>query len=197
MTHTCKWTLAILLGLASPTATLAQDNAASTVPMSRGVELAKRAQNMADPAAKAATLREAEQIYTEELKRDPKSGAAINNLAVISVRKGDTDAARKYFQDAIASDDGHKALYALNYSKFLQASDPQAAIQAARLAVKEAPNSSAAKEQLGTLLWQTNPAELIPFAYELVSQGESELATRFAPERVNAKGKIKTKFPCE
>jgi len=189
MTHACKWALAILLGFATSTATLAQDNAASTVPMSRGVELTKRAQTTTDPEEKAATLREAEHIYTEALKTDPKSGAALNNLAVISVRKGDSDAARKYFEDAIASDDGHKALYALNYSKFLQASDPQAAIQAARLAVKEAPNSSAAKEQLGALLWQTNPADLIPFANDLVSQGDSELATRFALQSLTSQSR--------
>lgn len=184
MTHTCKWTLAIVLGFASSASTLAQDDR-----MSRGVELTKRAQATTDPEAKAATLREAEHIYTEELKKDPKSGAVLNNLAVISVRKGDSDAARKYFEDAIASDDGHRALYALNYSKFLQASDPHAAIQPARLAVKEAPNSSAAKEHLGALLWQTNPAELIPFAHELVSQGESELATRFALQSLTSQNR--------
>ena len=187
MTHTCKWTLAVLFGFAFSTTAFAQDRPASS--MSRGVELTKRAQTTADPEEKADKLREAEHIYTEELKKDPKSGAALNNLAVISVRKGDSDAARRYFEDAIASDDGHTALYALNYSKFLQASDVQAALQAARLAVKEAPNSSAAKEQLGALLWLTNPAELIPFAYELVAQGESELATRFALQCLTAQSR--------
>jgi tetratricopeptide (TPR) repeat protein len=154
--------------------------ATASVSVARGVELTRRAQTTTDPAEKASALREAEQIYTDVVKADPKAGAALNNLAVLAVGKGNSAAARQYFESAMASDDGHEALYALNYSKFLQTSDKPAAVKAARLAVKAAPGSTTAKEHLGELLWQTNPAEMLPLATELVSQGHSELATRFA-----------------
>ena len=152
----------------------------ATVSVTRGVELSRRAQTTTDPAEKAATLREAEKIYTDVVKADPKAGSALNNLAVLAVGKGDSSAARQYFESAIASNDGHEALYALNYSKFLQTTDKPAAVKAARLAVQAAPDSATAKEHLGELLWQTNPAEMLPLANDLVAQGHSELATRFA-----------------
>ena len=154
--------------------------AKATLSVTRGVELTRRAQTTTDPAEKAATLREAEKIYTDVVKADPKAGSALNNLAVLAVGKGDASAARQYFESAIASNDGHEALYALNYSKFLQTTDKPAAVKAARLAVQTAPDSATAKEHLGELLWQTNPAEMLPLANDLVSQGHSELATRFA-----------------
>lgn len=162
--------------------TAVQGDAKATVNASvtRGVELTRRALTTTNPAEKAASLREAEMIYTDVVKANPKSGAALNNLAVLAAGKGDSTAARQYFESAIASDDGHKALYALNYSKFLQTTDQPAAIHQARLAVQAAPSSTVAKEHLGALLWQTNPAEMLPLAHNLASQGYSELATRFA-----------------
>jgi tetratricopeptide (TPR) repeat protein len=148
--------------------------------VAEGVELTKRAKATTSVAEKQASLRQAEEIYVNVLKANPKQGAALNNLAVLAVEKGDSAAARNYFEQAIASDDGHKALYALNYSKYLQNTDKPAAIKAARVAAAAAPDSTVANEHLGNLLWQTNRAEMLPFANDLAERGHTELATRFA-----------------
>lgn len=148
--------------------------------VAEGVELTRRARAATTPAEKQASLRAAEEIYANVLKADPKQGAALNNLAVLAADKGDTTSARSYFERAIASDDGHKALYALNFSKYLQKTDKPAAIKAARMAAAAAPDSTLANEHLGELLWQTNPAEMLPLANDLASRGHTELATRFA-----------------
>ncbi|MFL6600419.1 MAG: hypothetical protein ACJ8R9_03740 [Steroidobacteraceae bacterium] len=148
--------------------------------VAEAVELTRRAQASTNIAEKQASLQRAEAIYTSALQADPKQGAALNNLAVLAVGKGDGTTAQQYFERAIAADDGHKALYALNYSKYLQTTDKPAAIKAARVAVAAAPDSTIANEQLGSLLWKTNPAEMLPLADDLLSRGHTELATRFA-----------------
>ena len=175
-----RWFLGALFSLAVANIG-AQDKAAvARGSVAEGVELSRRAQVSTDIVEKQASLQQAEAIYTNVLKADPKQGAALNNLAVLAAGKGDGAAAQQYFERAIASDDGHKGLYALNYSKYLQTTDKPAAIKAARVAVAVAPDSAIANEQLGSLLWKTNPAELLPLADDLVSRGHTELATRFA-----------------
>jgi tetratricopeptide (TPR) repeat protein len=180
----------VLLALAYMVPATAQDaDDKARAAVRRGGELTQRAQASTNTAEKAAVLREAEQVYTQVVTDNPKSGLALNNLAVLSVEKGDAAAARQYFESAMASDDGHKAYYALNYSKFLQATDKPAALKAARLAVQAAPDSAIAKQHLGELLWQTNPAELLPLARDLVASGNSELATRFAMQCLASQGR--------
>jgi tetratricopeptide (TPR) repeat protein len=145
-----------------------------------GAELMRRVQATTDVAERSAAIEQAEQIYTRAIAADPSRGAAFNNLAVLAATKGDAAGARQNFERAIATDDGHKGFYALNYSKYLQATDKPAAIEAARIAVAAAPNSALANEQLGSLLWQERPADLLPFASDLAARGNTELATRFA-----------------
>jgi tetratricopeptide (TPR) repeat protein len=177
MRHLDSWFLGALFALGAAAATTTAEMKGS---VAEGVELTKRAQASTNSVEKQTSLQQAEAIYTSALEADPKQGAALNNLAVLAAGKGDRTAAQQYFERAIASDDGHKALYALNYSKYLQATDKPAAIKAARVAVAAAPDSTVANEHLGTLLWQTNPAEMLPLADDLLSRGHTELATRFA-----------------
>lgn len=180
MRHHERWFLGALLALGAAGAG-AQDNPAVTKgSVAEGVELTKRAQASTNIVEKQASLRQAEAIYARALEANPKQGAALNNLAVLAAGKGDRTAAQQYFERAIATDDGHKALYALNYSKYLQTTDKPAAIKAARVAVAAAPDSTIANEHLGSLLWQTNPAEMLPLADDLLSRGRTELVTRFA-----------------
>jgi hypothetical protein len=176
MRHHDRWFPGVLLALGAAAANTAEIKGS----VAEGVELTKRAQTSTNIVEKQASLQPAEAIYTSALETDPKQGAALNNLAVLAVNKGDRTAAQQYFERAIAAEDGHKALYALNYSKYLQATDKPAAVKAARVAVAAAPDSTVANEHLGTLLWQTNPAEMLPLADDLLSRGHTELATRFA-----------------
>jgi hypothetical protein len=167
---------------AAVTVTQAPEQAAEPAPGSAaaGAALLRRAQVATTVAERDAAIGEAEQIYLRAVAADPRQGAALNNLAVLAVQKGDQANARQYFEQAIAADDGHKGLYALNYSKYLQETDRPAAIGAARVAVEAAPDSALAKEQLGALLWRERPADLLPFAREVAARGDTELATAFA-----------------
>ena len=123
---------------------------------------------------------EAEATYIKTLSAPGAHGPALNNLAVLAVRKGDAEVATRYFEQAIASNDAHKAFYALNYSRFLQPRDKPRAAAAARIAVEAAPDSPIALRQLGETLWQANPKEMLPLAIELVGRGHTDIATEFA-----------------
>ena len=74
----------------------------------------------------------------------------------------------------------HKSRYAYNYSRFLASTDPSAAVHWARAAVDATPDSMAANERLASLLAQTHPEEVLPFASSLLSAGHTDLATRCA-----------------
>lgn len=145
-----------------------------------GARLMRKAETVIGAEKKHALLNRAEDSYTRAVATDPEQGTALNNLAVIAVQKGDTANARDYFERAIATNDGHEGFYALNYSKYLEASDLPAAIDAARTAVTAAPESALANQQLGSLLWRTKSSDLLPFANSLVERGDTALATRFA-----------------
>lgn len=166
----------------APQQTVATPAAAVAISKSldEGAILARRARVTDNAADKQQAIVQAEAVYARALEANPNEGKLLNNLAVLSVNKGDAGAARQYFERAIATNDTNKGYYALNYSKFLQTSDKPAAIKAARVAVEAAPDSAVANEHLGTLLWQTNPTEMLPFANSLVARGHTELATRFA-----------------
>ena len=156
--------------------------------LATGVQLQREALATTDAVAQRAALDKAEAIFAQELEQG-EQGAALNNLAVIAVNKGDSAAAQRYFDRALATDDPNKGVYALNYSKFLEATDKPAAIRIARIAVAAAPDSISANTQLGRLLWQTNPAEMLPLAGALMQRGHTELATRFAMQNLAAQSR--------
>ncbi len=127
-----------------------------------------------------AAIERAEVSYKQQIEDGQQVGAALNNLAVLAVHRGDEVAAKGYFEKALATDDPHKGRYAYNYSRFLASTDPSAAVHWARAAVDAAPDSMAANEQLASLLAQTHPEEVLPFAGTLLSAGHTDLATRCA-----------------
>ena len=160
-------------------------NAGSThARFATAVQLQKDALAAPDPAAQRAGLDRAEAIFAQEVDAGVRPGAALNNLAVIAANKGDTAAARGYFDRALATDDPNRAFYALNYSKLLESTHKTEALRLARTAVGAAPDSIAANAQLGRLLAQTSPAELLPFAATLMDRGHTDLATQFAMQNV-------------
>ena len=84
-----RWLLGAFVALAAANIG-AQDNAAVVRgSVAEGVELTKRAQVSTNIVEKQASLQQAEAIYTNVLKADPKQGAALNNLAVLAAGKGD------------------------------------------------------------------------------------------------------------
>ena len=57
-------------------------------------------------AARAEDWDAAVRHWTEAVRRDPRSAAAHNNLAVASEKRGDWDAARREYEEALRLDPG-------------------------------------------------------------------------------------------
>jgi tetratricopeptide (TPR) repeat protein len=155
----------------------------------RGLALQQMAAAAGESGAKARALRQAESEYRKTLELDPRSGAALNNLAALLGASGRADEARELYQKAIdVGDNKMKGTYALNYARFLEPQSPEAALRMADLAVRSSPDSDKGRAYLTGLYSKYRRGEMVAYARSLVDQGKTESATSLALARLGEGG---------
>jgi Tfp pilus assembly protein PilF len=165
-------------------------NASSELDVLRGVAWQQAAARMGkDDGQYPAAMAEAGHSYRRALSIDPRSGAALNNLAALTAAAGDDAKARELYTQAIELADARQGFYALNYARFLESRDPKAAIEAAKLAVRASPASAEAREFLGALYARTSSGDLLRYARTLLDEGYTKSAAQVALGSLSGPGR--------
>lgn len=147
-----------------------------------GLTEQRKAEESADSVEQGILLGSAANYYNRMLGLDPKSGAALNNLAKVHLKLGNDEEAERYYKRAIDLGDKNRWFYALNYSNFLnQKGKKQDALKYAITAALEQPSSLKAHHFVLTLCEDAgNTSELTRYLYRLMHRGAVDRAQRSA-----------------
>lgn len=130
-----------------------------------------------EPAARDRMLEEARQAFAKATELRPDSAGSWNNLALVSDRLGDKNAAARAFQKAIESGTGEQTTYLLNYAAHLEATGrTEDALRFFSEAALQEPFSAQAREGINRHFLNRDGQQLLLFLWRLFDEGHIEWA---------------------